>query len=388
MALLSLCVLVWLSYIVGLLVLTSWARIWRHSNRPFAPRHPDIDPPRWRAAVGHAWELLSTLRWWIRYPSFIEGWMALCLVPFLFSEFPLVLNNIVEWGAYLVFGNSQGDGSHTAAAHGAPPIRLGSNTVFQDVWAAVRVAFNSVTTWLRMMLLDEKPGLTNWNNALLCYIQNESWSGAMHHLDDDVLQAFPTPEPNSRANAVMMAKCATMAYDRWHNIDQAVSLRWNQQALVGSSRPANKYSLLKAWSFDRLIPAHKVDLDTQRSGLGMVRPTKNVSDYTSVSTDAFLMKVEKPGSASGGVPEVALVLAFRGTEALQTMDWISDLANSNPPSDALDRHLYPLGFTHQGFRDCLGLRRNLTPANNLSYGLDDFSGDSRCGCVTWLQVTH
>jgi len=36
----------------------------------------------------------------------------------------------------------------------------------------------------------------------------------VHCVDADVLEAFPTEVTNSRANAVMMARCATMSYDR------------------------------------------------------------------------------------------------------------------------------------------------------------------------------
>eukprot|EP00878_Enallax_costatus_P036648 GHUV01041176.1.p1 GENE.GHUV01041176.1~~GHUV01041176.1.p1 ORF type:complete len:162 (+),score=29.58 GHUV01041176.1:2-487(+) len=63
-------------------------------------------------------------------------------------------------------------------------------------------------------------------------------------------------------------------------------------------------------------------------------------------------------------------------QALQTVDWISDLANVNPPDDALDRGRYPLGFTHQGFRDCLGLKRDLRPADHCIRGSVDFTADS------------
>jgi hypothetical protein len=36
----------------------------------------------------------------------------------------------------------------------------------------------------------------------------------LHELDDHVLEGFPTAASNSRANAVVMARCALMSYDR------------------------------------------------------------------------------------------------------------------------------------------------------------------------------
>lgn len=54
-------------------------------------------------------------------------------------------------------------------------------------------------------------------------------------------------------------------HHRWHNIDQAVSLRWNKQDPKISSPKSQKYSLVKAWSFDRVAVPSQLPPDAQSS---------------------------------------------------------------------------------------------------------------------------
>jgi hypothetical protein len=456
MAVLSLLIVAGVAYSVVVAVLTSRTYFGVSSNKPFADNWPDIDPPLWRVALGHIAGLLSTVLWLLRWPSATEVWMALCLVPLLFVPFPLILNNMLEWVTYLIFGNARGDGSHRDYASGAPPLRW-STTVLSDLQHAASSVHHSITSWLRLMWRGRtwNEGTINYNHSLLCYLQSESWA-QMHHLDPDILTHFPTAAPNSRVNAVMMARCATMSYDRWHNIDQAVSLRWNQA--LNQERPQKpsptptqqqKFSLVKAWSFDRVTKPSSLEkrptgpsttptdkdtpkkpaayqgkgdssadqdrswvLDSLRgvwdkivefltslqrrvkdvneklkirahkavrllvwywAGVGPPGPNDPLFDpdeFTSINTDAFLIRANGQDPATGDAV-VALVLAFRGTEALQTVDWISDLAQVAPPTDALNPRSFPQGFTHQGFRDSLGLKRNLEPADDLKDEVKD-----------------
>lgn len=104
MAVLVLLIVAGVAYSAVLAVLTSRTYFQVSSNRPFAPAWPEIDPPLWRVALGHIASLLSTVLWLLRWPSVIEVWMALCLVPLLFVPFPLILNNVLEWGTYLIYG--------------------------------------------------------------------------------------------------------------------------------------------------------------------------------------------------------------------------------------------------------------------------------------------
>lgn len=104
MALLSLTVVAAVLYTVAVACISSRTHFGPHSNKPFAPDYPDIDPPVRLVALRHIVALSSTILWLLRWPSVVEVWMALCLVPLLLVPYPLILNNMLEWVVYLIFG--------------------------------------------------------------------------------------------------------------------------------------------------------------------------------------------------------------------------------------------------------------------------------------------
>lgn len=104
MAVLSLLALAGALYSLVLGVLTSRTYFGVEKNRAFVRLTPDIDPPLWRVALGHVTGLLATILWLFRWPSVTEVWMTLCLAPALVVPYPIVLNNMLEWVMYLIFG--------------------------------------------------------------------------------------------------------------------------------------------------------------------------------------------------------------------------------------------------------------------------------------------
>eukprot|EP00775_Hariotina_reticulata_P010579 gene10579-10738_t len=330
----------------------------------------------------HLTGLISTVAWLIRWPSLTEVWCCMSLVPLLFIPFPTILNNMLEWMMYLLMGNARGTGQHDSLENGKPPLSISAEEglpgLARNLWTAIGNLLTSLNIWRQVLWNgrrpdenDDDPNLLmaaiNRNNALLCYMQSEAMT-KVHCVDPDVLEAFPTEVSNSRANAVMMARCATMSYDRWHNVDKAVA-DWSQD-----------YKLLVAWSFDRVAVTSTIEGEvkptmpqkmtakvTRAVGNAVASPDAvEVVDSTSINTDVFLLE-KAVTNADGSLKEIALVLAFRGTEALQTIDWISDLSQVQPPTNAMDPKIFPHGFTHQGFRDSLGLRRSLEPAESMDH---------------------
>lgn len=93
--------------IVALLTSRAYFRV--TDNKAFAGSCPEIDPPLFLVASRHVSGLLSTFFWLVRWPSVTEVAMATCLVPFLFVPYPLILNNILEWVMYLIFGETRYD---------------------------------------------------------------------------------------------------------------------------------------------------------------------------------------------------------------------------------------------------------------------------------------
>ncbi|GLC44981.1 hypothetical protein PLESTB_001747000 [Pleodorina starrii] len=249
-----------------------------------------------------------SLAWILKWPSLTEVVQTMVITPtaFMPTRLAVVINDALQWALKQVFHTIKG--SNFSQWLGIEPY-LGP--------------FNGaiITNWLPLLQgLPERPE---------------------HH------RSFPTKEPGSNINAEVLAYCALASYEDYDNLRKRVS-HWNRPPGTTAAAAAGaadggaaagagggggggpSWQWIKAWNFEHV----KHD------------------DY--VDTGVFLLRV-----ANEGRPP-ALVLTFRGTEALSGTDWMSDFIGVIPPSED-GGAAWKYGFFHQGFKHCLGLDEHLQP---------------------------
>jgi len=146
--------------------------------------------------------------------------------------------------------------------------------------------------------------------------------------------SFPCKKGICYGNAAFLAMCMKLAYEKWEVVRGIVNDIW-KDGKTGRMQP----SFVAGFSFDDMV----------------VSEGDRIKGYSSLrkdlGSDAFLLEVSPPGSPAGSGR--ALVLAFRGTEPTELVDFQSDF------------DLFPKkgnkGRVHPGFLMSLGLDKNLEP---------------------------
>lgn len=62
------------------------------------------------------------------------------------------------------------------------------------------------------------------------------------------------------------------------------------------------------------------------------------------------------------------ILAFRGTEPLENVGWLTDFDVVPPPDDPNDQNPWLYGKYHSGFRQALGLNKALRGDSSVNVG--------------------
>ncbi|GIL73389.1 hypothetical protein Vretimale_17559 [Volvox reticuliferus] len=214
------------------------------------------------------------------------------------------------------------------------PTRLGIfiNDIFQQV---LKLIFNTIRGSKFSLWLGIEPYLGPYDGAIIT-----NWLPFFQGLPERPMHygSFPTTVPGSTTNAEVLAYCAMASYEDYDNLRKRVS-HWHRTvtttadgvgAANGPPSCGPTWQWVKAWNFEHV----KHD------------------DY--VDTGVYLLRITNEGQPP------ALVLTFRGTEALSGTDWMSDFVGViPPPNDGGSQWKY--GFFHEGFKHCLGLNERLEP---------------------------
>ncbi|GLI64549.1 hypothetical protein VaNZ11_007868 [Volvox africanus] len=209
------------------------------------------------------------------------------------------------------------------------------NDAFQQV---LKLIFNNIKGSIFSRWLGIEPYLGPYDGAVIT-----NWLPFFQGLPERPTHhgSFPTKEPGSTINAEVLAYCAMASYEDYDNLRKRVS-HWHRPATSTADGAANgiadgaaaggvpTWQWVKAWNFEHV----------------------KHGDY--VDTGVYLLRITNEGRPP------ALVLTFRGTEALSGTDWMSDFVGViPPPNDGGPDWKY--GFFHEGFKHCLGLNEKLEP---------------------------
>jgi len=159
---------------------------------------------------------------------------------------------------------------------------------------------------------------------------------AATHDKESNTDCFPCKTSICYGNAAFLAMCMKLAYEKWPVVQKIVDKIWKTD-----DKRRLQPSFVAAFSFGDLNIPTAVDVS------GKVSKWKK----RTLGSDAFVMEVSAPGGAAGSGK--ALVLAFRGTEPTELVDFQSDFDVIPNKGDK--------GTLHPGFLMSLGLDWNLRP---------------------------
>ncbi|CAL8470328.1 g9870 [Coccomyxa elongata] len=294
------------------------ARWNRRPNILAGPGNPDIDFPNYqplgaKCQQGGRTGWFRGIYWILQSESFLEVAMILQILPVLLVPLQIIFNNVLEealscfYGKYnMLTGETEPSVFSTGILRSFPTLlgRIGRTCYLLHQWLAYLLFGNNPKDYL------------NKNHAFINYIQGFDFS-----IDKATLGDFPAPLGTSKLNALVLAKCSHIAYDRLYIIRDYVNRNWSgAQYMAG-------------WEFDYVS----------------LRPPKGKEVVQQSDISAFLLRVGPAGKGR------ALILAFRGTEPFKNVNWAVDFQTAPPPAG----ETWPYGVYHMGFRAALGLGPNL-----------------------------
>ncbi|GAQ81129.1 hypothetical protein KFL_000710340 [Klebsormidium nitens] len=304
---------------------------WVDRNWVAAPGNPPLPPPLFLPLVTVPQVrtgLWKGARWLLRWPSITELLMICQVVPLLLPPFPQLLNNVLEEGLSWLYGK-YGDSDGQCPDLFRDPFKFA--LFIPVIVKRVGRSCSLFLQWYRFLLNPVPKPMVNRNHALINFLQGTDFS-LLAGFDVEALVRDPWL---TKQKTQLMALCSRLAYERWHIARTIVDESWGG------------FTFECAWHFDQisLIPEP-----------GKPRETAYVK------TSAMLL------TAPGGVA----VLAFRGTEPLENVGWLTDFDVVPPEQDPVG---WPYGKYHSGFRRALGLGHHLQGDPSVQCGFLIQEGD-------------
>ncbi|CAL5225871.1 g8656 [Coccomyxa viridis] len=288
--------------------------------------------------ISSAW--FVGVMWILRWESNFELRLLLQILPILLIPLQTIFNNVAEEILSWIGGSGQpgllsGDVQARAGLPNlvADPLGFWHFLLFTLPWR-IGSSLKRMVLWVCGMPIE------NHNHSFVNYAQGLDFSVGPKDISDFFGKEVQHAD-QLKSSAWVLTKAALLAYERLHVARGVLERDWTKHA----EKAAYTSKVVAAWHFDVITSVDRDEL------------ARTEHAPTWAETTAMLLSLEYQDRTTQDAPiKKALILTFRGTEALKNANWFTDFATAPPKAD----DHYSTGQVHQGFEMALGLETRTT----------------------------